>query len=91
MSRVVRSDEVIAHPVRVGVISGIEARVRPVILAHSSCRRAKGSGLLRRACFLIEMRSLLSSRFNKSLRLLLTEANEPVALLPIEAPSDLPE
>ena len=91
MSRVVRSDEVIAHPVRVGVISGIEARVRPVILAHSSCRRAKGSGLLRRACFSIGMRSLLSSRFSGSLRLLLTEADEPVAPPPIEAPSDLPE
>ena len=86
-----RSDGVIAHPVRIGVISGIEARVRPVILAHSSCRRAKGSGLLKRACFLIGMRSLLSSRFSGSLRLLLTEADEPVAPLPIEAPPDPPE
>jgi hypothetical protein len=87
----VRSDGVIAYPVCVGVISGIEARVRPVILAHSSCRRAKGSGLLRRACFLIGMRSLLSLRFGGSLRLLLTEANEPVAPPPIEAPPDPPE
>jgi hypothetical protein len=91
MSRVVRSDKVIAHLVRISVISGIEARVRPVILAYSSCRRVKGSGLLRRACFSIRMRSLLSSRFNGSLRLLLTEADEPVALLLIEAPLDLPE
>ena len=91
MSRVVRSDKVIAHLVRISVINRIEARVRPVILTYSSCRRAKGSGLLKRACFLIGMRSLLSSRFNKSLRLLLTEANEPVAPPPIKAPPDLPE
>jgi len=87
----VRSDKVIAHLVRISVINRIEARVRPVILTYSSCRRAKGSSLLRRAYFSIGMRSLLSSRFSGSLRLLLTEADEPVAPPPIEAPSDLPE
>jgi hypothetical protein len=45
----VRSNGVIAYPVRVGAISRINARVRPVILAHSAYYRAKGSGLLSRA------------------------------------------
>jgi len=40
---------VMAHPVFVGVISGTDARVMPLILAASSCRSAKGSGLLSRA------------------------------------------
>jgi hypothetical protein len=48
-SLVLRLDEVIAHLVQVGVISGIDARVMLAILALSSCRRAKGSGWLSRA------------------------------------------
>jgi hypothetical protein len=82
----VRSNRVIAHLVRVSVISGIKARVRPVILAHSSYQRAKGFGLLRRAYFLIGMKSLLSLCFSGLLRLLLTKANKPVAPPLIEAP-----
>ena len=62
-SLVLRSDGVIAHPVRVGVISGIDARVMPVILAQSSCRRAKGSGRLSRAECSTGIRSRRSSRF----------------------------
>jgi hypothetical protein len=56
----VRSAGVIAHPVLVGVISGIEAKVRPVILAQSSCRRAKGEGL-----WSIEQRAGLNNRDQK--------------------------
>ena len=44
-----RFDGVIAHPVWVGVIVGIRARVSPGIRAQSSCRRAKGSGLWSKA------------------------------------------
>ena len=63
MSLVLRSDGVIAHPVRVGVISGIDARVMPVILVQSSCRRAKGSGRLSRAECSTGIRSRRSSCF----------------------------
>jgi hypothetical protein len=62
-SLVLRSDGVIAHPVRVGVISGIDARVMPAILALSSCRRAKGSSRLSRAECSTSIRSRRSSRF----------------------------
>src|SRR5436190_20893295 len=51
-----------AHPVQVGMIRGIFASVRPVILAHSSCRRAKGSGHWSRAECSIGIRSRWSSR-----------------------------
>jgi hypothetical protein len=87
-SLVLRSDGVIAHPVRVGVISGIDARVMPVILAQSSCRRAKGSGRLSRAECSTGIRSRRSSRFWVGL-LVLVEARETppeldVALRPEE-------
>jgi hypothetical protein len=59
----VRSAGVIAHPVLVGVISGIEPKVRPVILAQSSCRRAKGSGLSSSALGSIGTKSRRSSCF----------------------------
>lgn len=62
-SLVRRSDGVIAHPVRVGAITGIEASVRPVILAQSSCLRAKASGLWSKASGLTAIRSRRSSRF----------------------------
>ena len=62
-SLVVRLDGVIAHPVQVGVIDGIRARVSPGIQAHSSCQRAKGSGLWSRALGLTGMRSQWSSCF----------------------------
>lgn len=61
-SLVLRSDGVIAYPVRVGVIRGIDARVRSVILVYSSCQRVKGSGLLSRAVSSIGMRRRRSSR-----------------------------
>jgi hypothetical protein len=82
----VRSNRVIAHLVYISIISGIEARVRLVILAHSSWQRAKGFSLFKRAYFLIGIRSRLSLHFNRSLRLLLIEANKPMAPLLIEAP-----
>lgn len=44
------------------MISRINARVRLVILAQSSCCRAKGSGRLSRAVGLTGMRSRRSSR-----------------------------
>ena len=58
-----RFDGVIAHPVQVGVIDGIRARVSPGIRAQSSCRRVKGSGLWSKALGLTGMRSRRSSRF----------------------------
>jgi len=51
-----------AHPVRVGAIRGIDASVRPLILAQSSCRRAKGAGLLSSALCSTVTRRRLSSR-----------------------------
>jgi hypothetical protein len=53
----------IAHPVFVGVTSGTEARVMPSILAASSCRSAKGSGLSSRAAGSTGTRRRLSSFF----------------------------
>ena len=50
-----------AQPVFVGVISGTDARVMPLILAASSCRSAKGSGLLSRAIGLTGIRRCRSS------------------------------
>jgi len=47
---------VIAHLVYVNVIRGIDARVRPVILAQSSYYIAKGLGQLRRTVFSIRIR-----------------------------------
>src|SRR5438045_4342855 len=58
-----RFDGVIAHPVRVGVIDGIRARVSPGIWAQSSCQRAKGSGLWSKALGSTGMRSHRSSHF----------------------------
>ena len=58
-----RFDGVIAHPVRVGMIDGIRARVSPGIRAQSSCRRAKGSGLWSKALGSTGMRSHRSSHF----------------------------
>src|SRR5258706_4526255 len=52
-SLVERSAGVIAQPVLVGVTRGTEAREIPGILVASSCRKAKGSGLLSRAMGLI--------------------------------------
>ena len=60
-SRVLRLDRVITYLVRVSVIRGIMARVRPAILAQSSCRKVKGLGLLRRAVFSIRIRRRRSS------------------------------
>lgn len=62
-SLILRLDGVIAYLVQVGVISGIDARVIPVILAQSSCRRAKGSSWLSRAECSTSIRSRQSSRF----------------------------
>ena len=62
-SLVLRLDGVIAHLVQVGMISGIDARVMPVILAQSSCWRAKGSGRFSRAECSTGTRSRRSSRF----------------------------
>ena len=50
-----------AQPVFVGIISGTDARVMPLILAASSCRSAKGSGLLSRAISLTGIRRCQSS------------------------------
>src|SRR5215212_5365832 len=75
-SLVVRSDGVIAHPVRVGAMSGIDAKVRPVILVQSSCRRAKGSGLWSKAVGSTGMRSRRSSRFFPLVELVVAEAGE---------------
>src|SRR4051794_7785986 len=60
-SQVERSDGVMAHPVFVGVISGTDARVMPLILVASSCRSANGSGLLSRAVGLTGIRRRRSS------------------------------
>src|SRR5438045_9620587 len=60
-SWVERSDGVMAQPVFVGVISGTDARVMPLILAASSCQSAKGSGLLSRAVGLTGIRRHQSS------------------------------
>src|SRR5271169_4538778 len=76
-SLVLRSDGVIAHPVRVGVISGIDARVMPAILAQSSCRRAKGSGRLSRAECSTGIRSRRSSRFLVGLLVLVGARETP--------------
>jgi hypothetical protein len=62
-SLVLRLDKVIAHLVQVGVISGIDARVMLVILAHSSCQRANGSSRLSKAECSTSIRSRRSSRF----------------------------
>ena len=62
-SLVLRSDRVIAHLVRVGVISRIDARVMLAILALSSCRRVKGSSRLSRAECFTGIRSHRSSCF----------------------------
>ena len=80
-SLVLKSDRVIAHLVRVGVISRIDAKVMPAILALSSCRRAKGSGRLSRAECSTGIRSRRSSRFMVGLPvpvelLVLVEARE---------------
>ncbi len=72
---VLRLDRVIAYLVRVGVISRIDARVMLVILAQSSCRRAKGSSWLSRAECSTSIRSRRSSRFLVVL-LVLVEARE---------------
>ena len=45
------------------MISGIDARVMPAILAQSSCRRVKGSSRLSRADYSTSIRSRWSSRF----------------------------
>jgi hypothetical protein len=74
-SLVLRLDGVIAHLVWVGVISGIDARVMPAILAQSSCRRAKGSSWLSRAECSTSIRSRWSSGFLVGL-LVLVEARE---------------
>ncbi len=63
-----------------GMISGIDTRVMPVILAQSSCRRAKGSGQLSRAECSTGMRSRQSSHFLVGL---------PVSVEAREMPSEL--
>jgi hypothetical protein len=60
-SYVLRLDGVIVYLVYVGVIRGIVARVRLAILVQSSCYKAKGLGLLRRAIFSIGIRRWRSS------------------------------
>ena len=60
-SVVERSAGVIAQPVLVGVTRGTEAREIPGILVASSCRKAKGSGLLSRAVGSIVIRRRRSS------------------------------
>jgi hypothetical protein len=60
-SLVLRSNRVIAHLVHIGVIRGINTRVRLVILAQSSYQRAKGSSQLSRAEYSTRIRSCQSS------------------------------
>ena len=45
-SRTVRSDGVIAHPVRVGITSGTDARVIPDTFETRACRSINGCSLL---------------------------------------------
>jgi hypothetical protein len=76
-SLVERSAGVIAQPVLVGVTRGTEARDIPGILVASSCRRAKGSGLLSRAVGSIVIRRRRSSFLAIALlTLLLVELGE---------------
>jgi hypothetical protein len=84
-SLVLRSDKVIAYPVQVGIISRIDARVIPAILAQSSCRRAKGSGQLSRAECSTSIRSCRSSCFIVGLPVLVE------LLVLVEAREVLPE
>jgi hypothetical protein len=60
---VVRSNRVIAYLVRVRAIRGIDASIRLLILAQSSCLRAKGASLLSKALCLTAIRRRLSSRY----------------------------
>jgi hypothetical protein len=59
----VRSDRVMAYPVRVGAIREIDTRIRPLILVYSSCERAKGAGLLSSILYSTVTRRHLSSRY----------------------------
>jgi hypothetical protein len=79
-----------AHPVFVGVTSGTDARVIPLILAASSCRSAKGSGLLSRAAGSTGTRRGRSSFFGFPLVEFEREEELGVGLLPEEeATADL--
>jgi hypothetical protein len=71
---------VIAYLVRVGVISGIDARVMPVILAQSSYRRAKGSSRLSRAECSTSIRSRQSSCFLIGLPVLVEARETPLEI-----------
>jgi hypothetical protein len=87
-SLVLRSDKVIAYLVRVGIISGIDTRVMPAILAQSSYRRVKGSSRLSRVECSTSIRSRRSSYFLVGLLVLvelldLVEARETLLELNI--------
>ena len=68
------------------MISGIDARVMPAILAQSSCRRVKGSGRLSRADCSTGIRSRRSSRFLVGL---LVPIELPVSVEARETPPEI--